>query len=346
MTEQFTGNRPPLQRPTEGRLIGGVCAGLATTLGVDVVVVRIIVAVIALLGGAGVAAYVVAWILIPDESGRSVLTDAQKYDKRGQQWLIIAAGAIAVIILLNIDWRPANAIALIAVGILVVALVQRGSANTSADPSVLTAERIHQTRTPSPSSRLTPAIVSLLAIALGVMMWLEISDTSKIGGRSMVAILLIISGLGLLISSFIGHARGLIAIGIILSLLLIPAGIDTPASVGDRTWIPTSSTDVGPYRLGMGTATLDLRNIAMAENTRVSLDSRVSIGQLIVLLPASDVDGTISAHVGVGSISVFGARDVSGLNQTQNITFGPGKSSPQLILELSVSVGEIEVRRG
>ena len=57
-----------LVRSRKGRIAGGVCAGLAEYFGMDVTLVRVIVAVIAVItGGAGVLAYLVAWAIIPEE---------------------------------------------------------------------------------------------------------------------------------------------------------------------------------------------------------------------------------------------------------------------------------------
>jgi phage shock protein C len=56
-----------LERKLKGRMLAGVCAGLAEYLGVDPTLVRVIFAVLAFLGGTGVVAYLVAWALIPEE---------------------------------------------------------------------------------------------------------------------------------------------------------------------------------------------------------------------------------------------------------------------------------------
>jgi phage shock protein PspC (stress-responsive transcriptional regulator) len=59
--------RPPLRRPRSGRVLAGVAAGLATHLGLDVTVVRILVVVVTLLtSGLGVLAYLAAILLIPE----------------------------------------------------------------------------------------------------------------------------------------------------------------------------------------------------------------------------------------------------------------------------------------
>jgi phage shock protein PspC (stress-responsive transcriptional regulator) len=61
-------SRPELlRRPVQGRMIAGVAAGVARYLGADVTVIRIILAVLAFVGGAGVPIYLACWLLIPEE---------------------------------------------------------------------------------------------------------------------------------------------------------------------------------------------------------------------------------------------------------------------------------------
>ena len=57
-----------LVRSRKDRMIAGVCAGVGDYLGVDVTLVRVIVAVVSVVtGGIGVLAYLLAWALIPKE---------------------------------------------------------------------------------------------------------------------------------------------------------------------------------------------------------------------------------------------------------------------------------------
>ena len=59
-----------LFRPREGRILGGVCAGIGTHLDVDPVIIRLVWAVLTLLSlGTGIIVYIIAWILIPEEPG-------------------------------------------------------------------------------------------------------------------------------------------------------------------------------------------------------------------------------------------------------------------------------------
>ena len=63
----------PLQRPFHGRMLAGVAAGVADYLGVDVTIVRIVLAVLTIMGGAGVPLYLAGWLLIPDEGAEQSL---------------------------------------------------------------------------------------------------------------------------------------------------------------------------------------------------------------------------------------------------------------------------------
>jgi phage shock protein C len=57
-----------LFRPLAGRAIAGVCAGFAQRYGWDVVAVRLILVAAVLIGcGAPVIAYLIAWIVMPNE---------------------------------------------------------------------------------------------------------------------------------------------------------------------------------------------------------------------------------------------------------------------------------------
>jgi phage shock protein C len=56
-----------LQRSRTERMIGGVCGGLAEYFGVDPTLVRAVLAVVTVLGGAGVILYVVLWAVMPLE---------------------------------------------------------------------------------------------------------------------------------------------------------------------------------------------------------------------------------------------------------------------------------------
>jgi len=81
----------PLRRGREDRLAGGVAAGLAARTGFDVTVVRIafVLATLASGIGFGLAAYVVAWLLVPVDGAEANIAAVAKTDRRG---IALAAG--------------------------------------------------------------------------------------------------------------------------------------------------------------------------------------------------------------------------------------------------------------
>ena len=56
-----------LYKSTTDRKLCGVCAGIANYLNIDPTVVRLLWALLTFVGGAGVVAYVVCALVIPDE---------------------------------------------------------------------------------------------------------------------------------------------------------------------------------------------------------------------------------------------------------------------------------------
>ena len=61
-----------LVRSRNGRMVAGICAGIADYYGLDVTLVRVLVAVVSVItGGTGVLAYLAAWMIIPDEGEKT-----------------------------------------------------------------------------------------------------------------------------------------------------------------------------------------------------------------------------------------------------------------------------------
>ena len=65
-----------LVRSRNGRMVAGICAGAAEYFGWDLNLVRVIVAVIAVItGGAGALAYLAAWAILPEEGKKSSIAE-------------------------------------------------------------------------------------------------------------------------------------------------------------------------------------------------------------------------------------------------------------------------------
>lgn len=64
--------RKKLMRPKANRKIAGVCAGFAEYFDLDPTLVRVACLVLAIFGGGGLIAYVIGWIVMPEEPAYSV----------------------------------------------------------------------------------------------------------------------------------------------------------------------------------------------------------------------------------------------------------------------------------
>jgi phage shock protein PspC (stress-responsive transcriptional regulator) len=56
-----------LTRSRTDRKIAGVCGGFAAYSGIDANIVRLVMVLLAVLGGSGVVLYLVAWVIVPAE---------------------------------------------------------------------------------------------------------------------------------------------------------------------------------------------------------------------------------------------------------------------------------------
>lgn len=73
-----TNTRPArLYRSRDDRVVAGIGGGLGRYLGIDPVLVRIAIVVLALMGGGGVLAYLIAWLVIPEEPAGETPTGAE-----------------------------------------------------------------------------------------------------------------------------------------------------------------------------------------------------------------------------------------------------------------------------
>jgi phage shock protein C len=65
MSKSKDGKR--LVRSLDGRMVAGVCSGIADYSGVDANVVRLVFVVASFFGFIGVLAYLAAWVIVPEE---------------------------------------------------------------------------------------------------------------------------------------------------------------------------------------------------------------------------------------------------------------------------------------
>jgi len=167
-----------------------------------------------------------------------------------------------------------------------------------------------------------------------------------------VAAALATVGLGLLIGAWVGRARWLIAVGVVLSIALASVfgaqQFDGGWRGGAITCAPPSVDQLSDeYRHDVGDATLDLTAIDFADAQRlIDITVKVDVGNLEIIVPP-DVDVTIDANVDVGNADIFrenwgglgpGSRTVTDLGAD-----GPGGG--QLRINAEVGLGNVEVHR-
>lgn len=61
---------PKVARTDDGRIVAGVCSGIAAALGADPSLIRLVFAILAFAGGSGIVIYLAMWLLLPSPGAR------------------------------------------------------------------------------------------------------------------------------------------------------------------------------------------------------------------------------------------------------------------------------------
>ncbi|SCL40056.1 phage shock protein C (PspC) family protein [Micromonospora rhizosphaerae] len=204
---------------------------------------------------------------------------------------------------------------------------------------------------PKERSPLGAVTFSLIFLALGVVAVLDLLDVFPVGAAGYFAAALATIGLGLLVGTWFGRARWLIALGLVTAAAL---GVATVAESYDRvrgvdgnvTWAPTDYRDLAVrYENNFGDAVLDLRAVDFdKKDTQITV--AVNFGEATVVVPPN-VDVTTVADVNAGDATVFGRRS-GGLHgrQRESTDLGPdGPGGGTLRLLIHVNAGNLEVTR-
>jgi phage shock protein C len=76
MSENNASGGKRLLRPRDGRLITGVCAGLAAYFGIGVNLVRLGFGLLTVFYGLGIVIYLIAWVILPEEGADSSILES------------------------------------------------------------------------------------------------------------------------------------------------------------------------------------------------------------------------------------------------------------------------------
>lgn len=385
---------PPLPRrlvrDPDDQVVAGVCAALGRFTDTDPVLWRVLVAAFALFGGAGLALYGLAWLLIPRAGQQASFVERhlRHPDRSVSTGGVVLLALLALVLLALLDNGSGAAVLVVVGGLAYLVARERrtaapgttvppaagtawtpagepssygvpplGAPSADSPPSYETPWKYEtlttEPRAPRQRSILGPLTLSAAALVAGALLLLrELGATAVTGPRVLAAAILVV-GAGLLVGTWYGRARWLLAVGLALGLALGLTVLTTTAldgrlsgGVGERTWVPSASDGRTSYQLGAGDAVLDLRELepGAADTIRAEL----GLGSLVVLVP-DDLRVRVLTDVGIGEVSTqddplsrFDERRERGDRQV--LELGPA-SGPELELDLQVGVGEIEVRR-
>jgi phage shock protein PspC (stress-responsive transcriptional regulator) len=241
MRDNEVGPRRPLLRSRDDRKIWGVAGGIAEHIGLNATLVRVFFVVTLFFGGAGLLAYLVLAVALPEDDGTGQPVPESVWSRLGKVLMVCV---------------------LVAVGIFLTAVLVVASA------------------------------------------WVTAT-----GHGTVIAIAVIVFGLGLVAAAFAGDMRRrLVPLLVIAGLALgIPAGaiaaadIHVDQSVGQRTYTPTAQADLPAdgYRLGAGQLIVDLRKLPWAKGQTIPVSAHLGFGQMIVSVPPNVcIDGDVHGKAG------------------------------------------------
>jgi phage shock protein PspC (stress-responsive transcriptional regulator) len=339
-----------LTRSSDDRVVAGVCGGLARFTGIDPVVFRVVVAVAAVLGGSGVLAYLVAWLVIPKDDSPSHVESF--IDRRGRdlpKWATITFGIVVVVAVLSIFDGPwpffRGGFGLVALLVIGVWLWVRHDDRPAPSPATLEVSPA-PIAAPPPKERSRLALLTSSAVVLVIGgLTVAVFLGAHLEPEVFPAAALLTVGAGLLVGARWGRARVLVPLGVVLLVVTAAASIvDTPlrGGVGERVWTPTFAELESDYRLVAGHAVLDLRELDLPwAGARREIEVTVAFGYLEVWVPEGmDVD--IGTEVGAGRTDYDAGLQLSeGLRR--NTATSPPDGDPTLTIRAEVGMGRLEV---
>ena len=215
---------------------------------------------------------------------------------------------------------------------------------------------------PRERSILGRVTLCIALIVVGLLVGWNAATDSDVPARVVIAAALAVVGIGLLVGAFIGRARGLVVVGVVLVLLASVAsvaGVQVRGGVGDRTWEPQTVGQLrSEYKLGIGEATLDLSALDLSTADRQRVEVRHGIGDLLIVVP-DDAVVLVDADVRAGELrwpdsegesAFFNGRsehriDGTDLSERFTVPESSAPSSAVLVIDVELGVGSLEVRR-
>jgi phage shock protein PspC (stress-responsive transcriptional regulator) len=376
-----------LRRSEHDRWIAGVAAGVGRHLGIDPWLARTIALGLAVIG-IGVPLYILGWLLLPTESRPSVASehDWNRNTVIAVCALVVVA-SLAVFGPGDVA-TPWRALPWVVVGLGVLLLVRPSGSHAVPPPPPAGGPPPPYPGAPTPTSTvISPPAPSPTGDALGSDAPIHPSDATVVvtpdptvplprpprrlslltpltlfalvaltggailfGARPGVvaAVALCVIGAVLILSSVVGRAGGLVAVGVLVAVPLL-VGLAVGPKWNDwrnRTYRPvTSSAVTRSYERGVGRTVLDLRRLRLPETRPAHVDLDQVAGEVVVWLP-DDATTQLSADVVAGSIEVADIDRDDGVGAEVHRRLVTGTGEGDLTLSVDLVAGRIEVRRG
>ncbi|ADD45707.1 PspC domain-containing protein [Stackebrandtia nassauensis] len=380
-----------LIRSAEDRRIAGVGAALGRATGTDPLLWRVLLAVLTLFAGAGLVLYLLCWLAFPAEGDQTSPFGAMVSTKRSSTsrvvTVLLGLGAVLVAIMtfISTNGRPFLVFAFIAA--LVVVLARRkGTEPVAVEPETPPAKTYadeyaapfaphgpYANRTlelpaespppppppaPPPAPRQRPERSSLglvtfclVVIVIGGAAILDMLG-AKIPLGSTIAVALLICGGGLLLGTWWGRGRGLILLGVVLSISLAGVSIlgqNLPTVPFSSQYTQVVEVDDIPSQLtaNLGESGLDLSGVDFADDDRATLSVNIWTGTATILVP-ENLDVIVNADFQRSTVTVDGEQiDQDGVRWNRGYeSLGPdGKGGGTLVVNAVVESGSLEIER-
>src|SRR4051812_12757882 len=319
-----------LTRSSSDKVLGGVCGGLGRYFDIDPVIVRVVAVVLALIGGAGIAAYLAAWLLVPSDVPGAPASRGRVGTIAGVGFLVLAVAAV----LPFRGWGWGDGLG------VVVFLGLLGAAGLGVWWLASGAER------PSGGAEVVRrAGLGLALLALCGVLALGGAWAAAAGGGVAVAIAVIVAGVAMVAGAFAGGGRWLILPALALALpagVVAAADVDVKGGVGEKIYRPSDAAEVrDSYRVGVGRLVVDLRDAHLPPGDH-HITMKTGVGEALLLVP-DDVCVSSQAHLGIGGVEAFD-HESGGVDVEYQAGRAADPETPRVVVDGDVGVGAFRVQ--
>jgi phage shock protein PspC (stress-responsive transcriptional regulator) len=192
---------------------------------------------------------------------------------------------------------------------------------------------------------------SALLLVVGVLLAMRFAGVDAVSAVVILGAALLVVGLGLVVGAWVGRSRGLIWLGVLLVVALVPVGfVDHLGSslrpTGEVTYRPTSVTQLNSsYRSGSGQLKLDLTQLDAPRQT-VDVAVNLTAGLIeIDVAPGQSIEVVATAGLGVVRLpGDGGAGDQVGSSVTRTWESAGTGGGAVIRIAADVRVGAVQVR--